>query len=82
MSGGGGSDLGGDVEHLSRGQDYIEADVAQGKDPGVVLQAALARNCRIRQFEIADPSLEQIFIEHVGQFDTTERTLAPSTVNA
>jgi ABC-2 type transport system ATP-binding protein len=64
-----------------RGQDYVEADVAPGKDPGIVLQAALARSCRIRQFEIADPSLEQIFIEHVGQFDTSERTLAPSTVN-
>ena len=26
---------------------------------------------------MADPSLEQIFIEHVGQIDTSERTLAP-----
>jgi ABC-2 type transport system ATP-binding protein len=65
-----------------RGQDYTEAEVSPGQDPGSVLQAALARGCKIRQFEIADPSLEQIFIEHVGQLDLSERTLAPRTVNA
>jgi ABC-2 type transport system ATP-binding protein len=65
-----------------RGQDYTEAEVSPGQDPGSVLQAALARGCKIRQFEIADPSLEQIFIEHVGQLDLGERTLAPRTVNA
>jgi hypothetical protein len=26
---------------------------------------------------MTDPSLEQIFIDHVGQIDATERTLAP-----
>jgi ABC-2 type transport system ATP-binding protein len=65
-----------------RGQDYTEAEVSPGQDPGSVLQAALARGCKIRQFEIADPSLEQIFIEHVGQLDLSERTLAPRTVDA
>jgi hypothetical protein len=31
---------------------------------------------------MTDPSLEQIFIEHVGQIDTSERTLAPRAARA
>jgi len=65
-----------------RGQDYVEAEVAKGFDPELVLQAALTRRCKILRFEIADPSLEEIFIEHVGQMDTSERTLAPRAVHA
>ena len=65
------------VHVTRRGQDYTEAEVAQGYDPGVVLRAALSRGCDVRHFEMTDPSLEQIFIEHVGQIDTSERTLAP-----
>ena len=65
-----------------RGQDYVEADVAHSSDAEAVLQAALGRGCRVRHFEITDPSLEQIFIEHVGQMDTSERTLAPRAVPA
>ena len=64
-----------------RGQDYTEAEVAPGHDPEAVLRAALSRRCEIRHFEIADPSLEQIFIERIGQIDTTERTLAPKAVS-
>jgi ABC-2 type transport system ATP-binding protein len=70
------------VRVVRRGQDYTEAEVSKGHDPESVLQAALARNCRVRQFEIADPSLEEIFIERVGQIDTSERTLAPKAVLA
>jgi ABC-2 type transport system ATP-binding protein len=65
-----------------RGQDYTEAEVAPGHDPELILQAALGRSCRILRFEITDPSLEEIFIEHVGQIDTSERTLAPKGVYA
>jgi ABC-2 type transport system ATP-binding protein len=65
-----------------RGQDYVEAAVEKDADPGSVLDAALRRGCRVLHFEIADPSIEEIFIERVGQIDTTERTLAPRTVPA
>jgi len=65
-----------------RGQDYTEAGVAPGHDPELVLQEALRRGCMVLHFEIADPSLEEIFIEHVGQIDTSERTLAPKAVHA
>jgi ABC-2 type transport system ATP-binding protein len=70
------------VRVTRRGQDYTEAEVAKGFDPEMVLQAALARHCKILHFEIADPSLEEIFIEQVGQMDTSERTLAPKAVYA
>jgi ABC-2 type transport system ATP-binding protein len=70
------------VRVTRRGQDYTEAEVAGGRDPEVVLQAALAQGHKLRHFEIAYPSLEAIFIEHVGQIDTTERTLAPKAVHA
>jgi len=49
-----------------RGQDYLEMHVASGTDPESILQAALARGERVIRFEIADPSLEEIFIERVG----------------
>jgi ABC-2 type transport system ATP-binding protein len=65
-----------------RGQDYTEVEVGPGHDPYAILQAALARNCRVLHFEITDPSLEEIFIEKVGQIDTSERTLAPKAVQA
>ena len=70
------------VRVARRGQDYTEAEVTKGHDPAVVLQTALARGCKIRHFEIAEPSLEEIFIEQVGQIDITERTLAPKAVRA
>jgi ABC-2 type transport system ATP-binding protein len=62
------------------GEDYSEAQVPTGFDPGLVLQAALSRGCKVRHFEVADPSLEEIFIERVGRIDDSERTLAPKVV--
>ena len=70
------------VRVARRGQDYTEAEVSRGHDPALVLQTALARGCQVRHFEIADPSLEEIFIEQVGQIDMSERTLAPKAVRA
>jgi ABC-2 type transport system ATP-binding protein len=42
-----------------------ELTLAEGADPQAILQAAAAR-LRIRRFEVASPSLEEIFIEKVG----------------
>jgi ABC-2 type transport system ATP-binding protein len=61
------------LEHLAgvtitrQGQDFVELQVRDGTDPHAVLDAALARGDRITRFEIADPSLEEVFIEHVGR---------------
>jgi ABC-2 type transport system ATP-binding protein len=70
------------VKVTRHGQDYVEAEVAPGYDPGAILTAALGRGLKVRHFEIADPSLEAIFIEYVGQIDDSERTLAPRAARA
>ena len=70
------------VRVSKRVQDYTEAEVTAGHDPNLVLQTALSRGCRVSHFEITQPSLEEIFIDHVGQLDTSERTLAPKAVRA
>jgi ABC-2 type transport system ATP-binding protein len=69
------------VRVTRRGQDYTEAEVAPGHEPGTILAAALSRGCEVRHFQMTDPSLEQVFIERVGQIDATERTLAPRAVH-
>jgi ABC-2 type transport system ATP-binding protein len=55
-----------------RGEDYVEMHVATGTDPESVLHAALGRGERVLRFEIADPSLEEIFIEKVGHREVEE----------
>ncbi len=60
-----------------RGEDYVEMHVAGETDPESILAAALQRGDRVTRFEIADPSLEEIFIEKVGHIDVDqERHLA------
>ncbi len=48
-------------------EDYVELHVPADQDPEAILRTALARGDRITRFEIAEPSLEEIFIEHVGR---------------
>ncbi len=55
-----------------RGEDYVELQVSAESDPESILQAAIGRGERVTRFEIADPSLEEIFIEHVGRRATEE----------
>jgi ABC-2 type transport system ATP-binding protein len=60
------------------GRDYVELEVSGGRDPEEVLTAALASGARVTKFEIADPSLQQIFIQQVGEAPTDETRLAPA----
>jgi ABC-2 type transport system ATP-binding protein len=48
------------------GAEYVELTVPRELDPELILRAAMDRGERITRFEIADPSLEEIFIERVG----------------
>ena len=59
------------------GRDYSELRVGSGTDPQSVLAAAMATGDEVLRFEVADPSLEEVFVERVGALDIDEeRTLA------
>ncbi len=57
--------------------DFVELTVPSGTDPEVILRAAMDRGERVTRFEIGEPSLEEVFIEHVGRrANEEERHLA------
>lgn len=70
------------VRVIRSGRDYTELHVEAGRDPQSILRAALARGEQVTRFEIADPSIEQIFIERVGAVPTEETTLASASGSA
>ena len=61
------------------GLDYAELDIDRDVDPESVLRAALDRGLRVTHFQIADPSIEQIFIERVGRPPSEEQHLATAS---
>jgi ABC-2 type transport system ATP-binding protein len=60
---------------VGMGRSVIELD--QGVEPESVLAAAVTAGARITHFEVADPTLEQVFIDHVGHPVEEEVHLAP-----
>jgi ABC-2 type transport system ATP-binding protein len=51
---------------------FTELELRAGTEPRDVLAAALARGAMVSHFEIAEPSLEAIFIELVGRSPDAE----------
>ena len=45
--------------------DYLEFRMGRGVDPNMVLKEAMALR-QVTRFELAEPSLDQIFVERVG----------------
>jgi ABC-2 type transport system ATP-binding protein len=70
------------VKVVANRADFVELSVPAGTDPELILRAAMDRGERVTRFEIGDPSLEEIFIEHVGRrADEDERHLAEATTS-
>lgn len=55
------------VRVVRPGRDFTGLEVDASRDPSSILHEALRRGERITRFEIADPSLEQVFLERVGR---------------
>ena len=60
------------VKVTTRREDYVEIHVPDERDPESILRTALDRGERVTRFEIAEPSLEEIFVEHVGRRAVSE----------
>jgi ABC-2 type transport system ATP-binding protein len=67
------------VQVTKRRQDYIEMQIQADLNPNLIVAAALQHGGNITRFELAEPSLTDIFIEAVGSIALPD---APATVLA
>jgi ABC-2 type transport system ATP-binding protein len=65
----------------ARKADFVELHLPASFDPETILRSAMEQGQRVTRFEIAEPSLEEVFVEHVGRrsIDEDEEHLAVST---
>jgi len=70
------------VEAVRRDASGSELDLVSGTDPSAILAAVLEHGASVSRFELVEPSLEALFIEHVGHPADDEATLAPEGVPA
>lgn len=66
------------VQVTKRRQDYIEMQMRSDLNPNVIIEEALRHNGIINRFELAEPSLTDIFIERVGKIALPD---APATIS-
>jgi ABC-2 type transport system ATP-binding protein len=57
------------VEQIREYGSEVEVALASGVDPQSLLRELVSAGIELRRFEVAEPSLEQVFIERVGGMD-------------
>jgi ABC-2 type transport system ATP-binding protein len=62
------------------GEDFTELHVEAGGNPQELLHAAMDHGGDVLRFEVADPSLEEVFVERVGALEREATTLATAEV--
>jgi ABC-2 type transport system ATP-binding protein len=67
------------VQVTKRRQDYIEMQIRANVNPNLIVEGALQHGGIINRFELAEPSLTDIFIEQVGMSALPD---APSVLSA
>ncbi|HEY3334770.1 MAG TPA: ATP-binding cassette domain-containing protein [Candidatus Limnocylindrales bacterium] len=66
---------------IQAGVERSSVELDPGTEPEDVLAAAVNAGARVLHFEVADPTLEQIFIDHVGRTPDEDMRLAPAGVD-
>jgi len=64
------------VTAVRPGAGFAELEIDGSTEPSTILAATLARGAQVTRFELAEPSLEAIFIEKVGRSACDDPTLA------
>ncbi len=62
---------------IQAGMDRTSVELDEGTEPDDILAAAIAAGARVLHFEVADTTLEQVFIDHVGRAPDEVVHLAP-----
>jgi hypothetical protein len=52
---------------IQPGVERSSVELDPGTEPEQVLAAAVVAGAKVLHFEVADPTLEQVFIDHVGR---------------
>ena len=67
------------VQVTKRRQDYIEMQIPSNLNPNLIVEEALRHGGIISRFELTEPSLTDIFIEHVGKVALQDAPAATPT---
>jgi len=65
------------VEAVRRDAGDAELELLPEADPAAILAVVLSHGVSVRRFDLGEPSLEALFIEHVGRPSDDDATLSP-----